>query len=197
MRKRTLLLWGGFFTCLMASYTIFSWVPTMLHTLGFNLTMTSVGLTTFNTGGVIGALFSGVALDRKGFSVTHLSMAVAASILATGLALLLSANFISAALILPMMLALGFCMSGLHNTLYTLAANTYPAAARATGVGVASAVGRLGAVLSSFTGVVSLEYGASLGFFGLVAILLFVCGIAGWATRVGRAQHDGALTAEA
>ena len=197
LRHRTLLLWGGFFTCLMASYTIFSWVPTMLHTLGFNLTMTSVGLTTFNTGGVIGALFSGVALDRKGFSVTHLSMAVAASILAAGLAVLLSANFIAAALILPMMLALGFCMSGLHNTLYTLAANTYPTAARATGVGIASAVGRLGAVLSSFTGVMSLEYGASLGFFGLVAILLFICGIAGWATRVGRAQHEVAFAAEA
>lgn len=193
MQRRTLLLWGGFFTCLMASYTIFSWVPTMLHTLGFTLTMTSVGLTTFNTGGVIGALFSGFALDRKGFSVTHLSTAIAASFLAAGLALLLSANFISAALILPMMLALGFCMSGLHNTLYTLAANTYPTAARATGVGVASAVGRLGAVLSSFTGVMSLEYGASLGFFGLVAILLFVCGIAGWATRVGRPAPERAL----
>ena len=64
-------------------------------------------------------------------------------------------------------------------------------------MGIASAVGRLGAVLSSFTGVMSLEYGASLGFFGLVAVLLFICGIAGWATRVGRAQHDAPLAAEA
>ena len=183
MRHRTLLLWGGFFTCLMASYTIFSWVPTMLHMLGFDVTMTSLGITTFHTGGVIGAIFSGVLLDRKGFSRTHMGLAGVAAVLAFGLAIMLSLNVLSVVLVLPIMMALGFCMSGLHNTLYTLAANTYPTAARATGVGIASAVGRLGAVLSSFTGVISLDVGGSLGFFGLVAILLALCGVAGWAAR--------------
>jgi len=57
-----------------------------------------------------------------------------------------------------------FCIAGLHNTLYTLAATTYPTTARATGVGTASAVGRLGAVLSSFTGVLSLDFGGSAAF---------------------------------
>ncbi len=183
MRHQTLLLWGGFFTCLMASYTIFSWVPTMLHTLNFDLTMTSIGITTFHTGGVIGALFSGVLLDRKGFRVAHMGLAGAGAALALVLAAALNQNFQSVMVILPMMLALGFCMSGLHNTLYTLAANTYPTAARATGVGTASAVGRLGAVLSSYTGVISLDMGGALGFFGLVSLLLALCGIAGWAAR--------------
>ena len=48
----------------MASYTIFSWVPTMLHTLGFSLTKTSLGITTFHLGGAVGALFSGLLLAR-------------------------------------------------------------------------------------------------------------------------------------
>ncbi|MCW3836977.1 MFS transporter [Sphingomonas canadensis] len=186
VRRATLLLWGGFFTCLMASYTIFSWVPTMLHMLDFDLTMTSLGLTTFHTGGVIGALFSGLALDRKGFSTTHMALSGVAAILALTLALLLAGDVRAAAVIFPTMLALGFCMSGLHNTLYTLAANTYPTAARATGVGMAAAVGRLGAVLSSFTGVRSLEMGGSFGFFAIVALLLALCGLSGWAARGAR-----------
>ena len=183
MRARTLLLWGGFFTCLMASYTIFSWVPTMLHTLGFDLTMTSLGITTFHTGGVIGALFSGIALDRKGFSRTHMGLAGVAAVLAAILATILTQDVLTVAIVLPIMLALGFCMSGLHNTLYTLAANSYPTSARATGVGIASAVGRLGAVLSSFTGVISLDLGGPLAFFGVVSLLMILCGVAGWAAR--------------
>jgi AAHS family 4-hydroxybenzoate transporter-like MFS transporter len=183
VRNRTLLLWSGFFTCLMASYTIFSWVPTMLHTLGFDLTMTSLGITAFHCGGVVGALFSGVALDRKGFRTTHMGLAAAATVLAVSLAGMLSQETFSTLVVLPVMMLLGFCMSGLHNTLYTLAACTYPTAARATGVGVASAVGRLGAVLSSFTGVLSLDWGGSLGFFGGVAALLALCAISGLAAR--------------
>jgi AAHS family 4-hydroxybenzoate transporter-like MFS transporter len=182
-RHQTLLLWGGFFTCLMASYTIFSWVPTMLSTLGFDLTMTSLGITTFHGGGVIGALISGVVLDRKGFSATHMTLAGCAAVIAAALAVMLSQNILAAAVILPMMLILGFCIAGLHNTLYTLAASTYPTAARATGVGIASATGRLGAVLSSFTGVIALDLGGSFAFFGVVACLLALCGISGWAAR--------------
>jgi len=183
MRHQTLLLWGGFFCCLMASYTIFSWVPTMLHTLGFDLTMTSLGITAFHAGGVIGALFSGALLDRKGFSNAHMALSGAAAALAFALALLLSQNILSLLLIGPMMLALGFCIAGLHNTLYTLATNTYPTEARATGVGIASAVGRLGAVLSSFTGVISLDLGGSFAFFSVIAVLLALCGLSGWSAR--------------
>ncbi|MCW2361311.1 MULTISPECIES: MFS transporter [Sphingobium] len=183
LRHQTLLLWGGFFTCLMASYTIFSWVPTMLSTLGFDLTMTSLGITTFHMGGVVGALFSGILLDRTGFSRAHMGLAGAAALLAGVLAVLLGSDVVSALIILPVMVALGFCMAGLHNTLYTLAATAYPTAARATGVGVASATGRLGAVLSSFTGVISLDLGGSFAFFAVVAVLLALCGLAGFAAR--------------
>jgi AAHS family 4-hydroxybenzoate transporter-like MFS transporter len=122
LRHQTLLLWGGFFTCLMAAYTFFSWVPTMLSTLGFDLTMTSLGITTFHMGGVIGALISGILLDRSGFSRTHMGLAGAAAVLAAILAILLGSGVISALIILPVMMALGFCIAGLHNTLYTLAA---------------------------------------------------------------------------
>ncbi|WP_052507916.1 MFS transporter [Sphingomonas hengshuiensis] len=194
LRHRTLLLWGGFFTCLMASYTIFSWVPTMLHMLGFDLTMTSLGITAFHGGGVIGALLSGIVLDRKGFSTTHMALAGGAAVIAAILAGLLSLDIVAVLVILPMMLILGFCIAGLHNTLYTLAANIYPTEARATGVGIASATGRLGAVLSSFTGVISLDLGGPLAFFGVVAVLLALCGLSGVAARAGERRKTLAHT---
>ena len=85
-----------------------------------------------------------------------------------------------------------FCIAGLHNTLYTLAATTYPpTTARATGVGTASAVGRLGAVLSSFTGVLSLDFGGSAAFFGCIATLLALCGLCGVRVRTGIRFHLG------
>jgi len=189
VRNRTLLLWSGFFTCLMASYTIFSWLPTLLHTLGFDLTMTSLGITAFHSGGVVGALFSGMALDRKGFRFAHMGLAAVAALLGVSLAGLLGTGAFSTIAVLPIMIMLGFCMSGLHNTLYTLAASTYPTAARATGVGIASAIGRLGAVLSSFTGVISLDWGGSLGFFGVVAVLLALCGVSGLAARKNEREN--------
>ncbi len=183
LRRKTFLMWLGFFTCLMASYTIFSWVPTMLHTLEFSLTMTSLSITPFHSGGMVGALFSGWLLDKSGFSRTHFGLAMVATGLAAALAAVLGGGINEVVLVLPLMMALGFCMAGLHNTLYTLAATAYPTSARATGVGVASAVGRIGAVLSSFTGVISLNIGGSFGFFALVAILLAVCGVAGLLVR--------------
>lgn len=188
LRTQTLLLWGGFFTCLMASYTLFSWVPTMLHTLGLDLTMTSLGITTFHLGGVVGALISGVLLDRYGFSSTHMGMAALAAIMAVVMAFLLGQSVLPIMLILSMMMLLGLCVAGLHNTLYTLATTVCPIEARATGVGIASATGRLGAVLSSFTGVLTMDMGGPLAFFGLVALLLALCGVSGWVARsFGRA----------
>jgi MFS transporter, AAHS family, 4-hydroxybenzoate transporter len=184
LRRQTFLLWAGFFTCLMSAYTIFSWVPTLLQTLGFDLSMTSIGITIFHCGGVVGALFAGALLDRKGFRSAHMIIAGAASLLAFGLAVMLGANVLSTFVILPLLLGLGFCMAGLHNTLYTLAASSYPTAARATGVGVASAVGRLGAVLSSFTGVITLDMGGPLLFFLTIAFLAALCGFSGGAMRL-------------
>ncbi len=182
-RARTLLIWAGFFTCLMSSYTLFSWVPTMLHTLGFDLTTTSYGIMTFHSGSVVGALISGFLLDRYGFRMTHVGYAAMGTVMAVALAAMLGLGVLSVLIILPAMMALGFCLAGLHNTLYTLAASIYPTEVRATGVGTASATGRIGAVLSSFTGVMSLDLGGSVGFFGVVAALIALCGLAGWAVR--------------
>ena len=53
--------------------------------------------------------------------------------------------------------------------MYALAAHVYPSSVRATGVGTATSVGRLGAILSSYAGGWAIELGGNASFFTLVA----------------------------
>jgi AAHS family 4-hydroxybenzoate transporter-like MFS transporter len=55
-RRDTLALWGAFFSCLLAVYLGFNWVPSMLTGAGLSPTVGSAGLTAFNLGGVAGAI---------------------------------------------------------------------------------------------------------------------------------------------
>ena len=61
--------------------------------------------------------------------------------------------------------------------MYALATNVYASAVRATGVGLAIAVGRLGAILSGYAGAWALEYGGSAAYFGLMAAAMCVCSV--------------------
>ena len=49
------------------------------------------------------------------------------------------------------------------------------AAARATGVGLAVGIGRLGAIMSGYAGPVVLDYRGSVSYFGLMAGAMIVC----------------------
>ena len=69
----------------------------------------------------------------------------------------------------------GGLINAVQTTMYALATNVYPSAIRATGVGVAVAVGRLGAILSGYAGAWSLEYGGSVAFFGVIAAAMSIC----------------------
>ena len=72
----------------------------------------------------------------------------------------------------------GAAINAIQTTLYALAAHVYPTIVRATGVGTAVAVGRIGGVLSSFAGAWALGLGGSASFFLLMSgamVFVFVC----------------------
>jgi len=76
------------------------------------------------------------------------------------------------------LVAEGFFIAGLHNGLYTLASFIYHPFMRATGVGSAAAIGRLGAILSSYTGISSLELGGESAYFIIIAGAVMVALVA-------------------
>ena len=63
----------------------------------------------------------------------------------------------------------GGLINAVQTTMYALAAQVYPVSVRATGVGAATAVGRAGAIASTYAGAWALESGGSRLFFSLVA----------------------------
>ena len=63
--------------------------------------------------------------------------------------------------VLAMLAWTGGLINGVQTTMYALAAHVYPAAIRATGVGTAVAIGRVGGVGSSYAGAWALESGPS------------------------------------
>jgi AAHS family 4-hydroxybenzoate transporter-like MFS transporter len=72
----------------------------------------------------------------------------------------------------------GGLINAIQTTMYALATNVYPSAARATGVGTATAVGRMGAILSGYAGPWALALRGSASYFTLIAAAMAVCLVA-------------------
>lgn len=167
LRGDTLALWIAFFVNLLAVYACFNWLPAMLAGAGFGASA-SRGLLVFNLGGVVGALAGAGVLTRMGSKPSLLGMAAAA----IAVSLLMAVMPLDASAPMPIIVMLALA-GGLLNTvqimMYTLAVHVYPTRVRATGLGSALAVGRSGAVLSTYAGEWALAAGGSAAFFGLVA----------------------------
>jgi AAHS family 4-hydroxybenzoate transporter-like MFS transporter len=175
--RDTSALWIGFFFCLMASYTLFSWLPTLLSGQGLSVQTTSLSMTAFNGGGMVGGLIVGWLIHQFGSRGSVIGVAGAAALGAAGLAFFPFAHG-GIGLIAVVLGVEGLLVSGLHTGLYTIAATAYPPFIRATGVGSAAAFGRVGAIASSFTGVISMEMGGGKAFFLFMGAALLASTIA-------------------
>jgi MFS transporter, AAHS family, 4-hydroxybenzoate transporter len=167
-RRDTTALWTAMFFCMLAVYTAFNWVPSMLAGAGLGATAAN-GLAAFNMGGVAGAIGGGLIIARIGSRPTMLGLSAGAIASALVLAFM---PIVTGAAALPIVLMLGLtgaAINATQTTLYALAAHVYPTTVRATGVGTAVACGRLGGVLSTYAGDWALRAGGSHAFFTLMA----------------------------
>jgi AAHS family 4-hydroxybenzoate transporter-like MFS transporter len=190
-RRDTVALWGAMFACMLAVYTAFNWVPSMLAGAGLGLSVASNGIGAFNLGGVAGAICGGLVIARIGSRPTMLSIAAAAVAGAIVLALMPITAASNAVPIIVMLGVTGAAINAIQTTLYALAAHVYPTTVRATGVGTAVAFGRVGGVMSSYAGEWALGAGGSLAFFTLMAgsmAVVFIC-LALVGRHVPRREH--------
>lgn len=172
-RIDTIALWVAFFFCILSTYIVFSWAPTLLASTGHDLGVSSTGLAAFNIGGVAGAVLGGFAILKFG---SRLSMLVMAGGSVLGCLILTQTPLDGGQGGLRLMIELavaGAFINGAQTTLYALAAQVYPAAIRATGVGATAAVGRLGAIVSSFIGA-AVVAGGGVTYFGAIAVTMGV-----------------------
>jgi MFS transporter, AAHS family, 4-hydroxybenzoate transporter len=167
-------LWTAFFSCLLAVYLAFAWLPSMLAGAGLGATVASTSLTAFNLGGVVGALAGGMVMTRIGSRPTMLAMAGAAVAGAAILSVMPIARTAPVVPILAMLTITGGLINAVQVAMYALAAHVYPTAIRATGVGTAVAVGRTGPILAGYAGPWALEHGGGASFFQLMAASVLV-----------------------
>src|SRR5262249_6947883 len=167
-------LWFAFLACLLAVYAGSNWIPSVLTGAGLTITLANTGLSAFNLGGVIGALGGALTIRRFGSKRTMLIM-TGAGVIAAIIMSVMKINQDSAATPVILMLGItGGLINGIQTTMYALAAHIYPSTVRVTGVGTASSVGRIGAILSPYVGNWALDAGGASGFFGVLASAMLV-----------------------
>lgn len=143
----TFMIWLSFFCCLLMVYALGSWLPKMMASAGYSLGSSLSFLLALNFGGVIGAIAGGWLGDR--FSLPKVMVGYFA--LGTASIALLGFNSPMPVLYLLIVIA-GATTIGTQILLYANTAQFYPLAIRSTGIGWASGVGRIGAIVGPLLG---------------------------------------------
>lgn len=143
----TLLLWVVFFMSLLDLYFLSNWLPTVLNDLGASVSEAAVIGSMLQVGGIVGTLALGSIIDR--FSFRALALVYFIAVFAVG-AIGYLGHF--AILVSLAIFAAGFCIVGGQIAANALAAAFYPTAVRATGVGWALGIGRVGSIVGPLVG---------------------------------------------
>ncbi|HJZ70487.1 MAG TPA: aromatic acid/H+ symport family MFS transporter [Vicinamibacterales bacterium] len=144
----TLLLWIPFFMNLLILYFVLSWLPSLLRQSGLSIAAGVQAVAAFSLGGMLGTLTQGHIMRATGTRTALVGEFALCMLLIPSLASAAS----SAALMLTIIFVLGVCVQGAQAGLNALAAMFYPTPIRATGVGWALGVGRVGSIVGPSVG---------------------------------------------
>jgi MFS transporter, AAHS family, 4-hydroxybenzoate transporter len=143
----TLLLWVVFFMSLLDLYFLSNWLPTVLNDLGASVSEAAVIGSMLQVGGIVGTFALGSIIDR--FSFRALALLYFIAVFAVGAIGHLGHSTV---LVTLAIFAAGFCIVGGQIAANALAAAFYPTAVRATGVGWALGIGRVGSIVGPLVG---------------------------------------------
>ncbi len=144
---RTLMLWIAFFCCLLLVYLLSSWLPKVLQEAGYAEKASLLSLFSLNFGGMIGAIAGGWLGDRFGLPKVVVGFFVAAA-----LSIALIGFNPPVVFLFLMVFVAGATTIGTQILLYASVAQLYNLSIRSTGLGWASGVGRIGAIVGPTLG---------------------------------------------
>ncbi len=193
-RRVTLLLWASFLLVFAGFYFVTSWTPTLLVQAGMSATQGLTGGTLLNLGGIFGAALLGLLAGRFALrSVLIGYLVVTAVLLAVFIGTIssLTLAFVLAAVI-------GVFVNGCVAGLYALTAVAYDTGVRATGVGTAIGIGRIGAIASPTIAGGLLDVGwTPENLYVTVGLVFVATALLMWAVRVTAAGSRSPATAAA
>jgi len=172
----TIMIWIAFFMCLLMVNGLTVWLPGLMVKAGYPLGSSLTFLIVLNVGAIVGTLCLGRLADRWGVKKVLVPMFVIAAV---SLTLLGFGN--NLAVLLLIVAVTGACTMGAQNISYAFVSQYYPSFMRSTALGLASGVGRIGAIVGpTFGGILlTLNLPVQLNFLffavpGVIAALAFL-----------------------
>jgi MFS family permease len=177
MKKWSLLLWLATFSAMFGIYFLMSWIPKIVIDAGVSLEKAIwVGIS-INIGGLIGILWLGYRSATSGLRpMITLFMGLAGF-------LMIVFGFLEdeVPVMMVVAVALGFFGQAGFIGLYSVAARLYPTRIRATGIGWAIGLGRVGAIIGpSMAGVLIGLGWDRADYFAVLSIPFFAGAVAIW-----------------
>jgi AAHS family 4-hydroxybenzoate transporter-like MFS transporter len=171
----TLCLWVAFFMSLLNVYLAINWLPTSLTASGFTQTQASVMTTLYHVGGVLGTYAIGLLMHRRS---THSMVLVALLLALIGFYAFATVTGMTQWPTTAILMVAGMGVIGAQVGVTALASMSYPVAMRATGLGWALGVGRVGSIVGPAIGgfVVATADDARLVYLGCIAPVLIGMG---------------------
>lgn len=143
----TLAFWVSFFCCLLMTYALSTWLPKFMEQAGYELKAGLSFLFAMNIGAMIGAIGGGWLADK--FNIK----AVLVAFLLLGSAAFVCLGYKAPVPVLYLLVTIaGATTIGTQIVLYSYVAIFYPLKIRSTGIGWASGVGRIGAIVGPILG---------------------------------------------
>ncbi|GAB3702610.1 aromatic acid/H+ symport family MFS transporter [Amycolatopsis oliviviridis] len=186
--RATIAFWVTSFMGLLLVYGLNTWLPEIMRQAGYPLGAALGLLLTLNLGGVVGLLVAGRVADKAGVRPAVIFWFLGAAVFLA----LLSVKLPAVGLYAAVFLTGGFVFSA-QVLVYAYIGKTYPDAMRATGIGWAAGVGRVGAICGPILGGALLSAGIAYpwGFYAFAAVgAVGAAAVTG--VRAGRAREDAA-----
>jgi len=139
----TVMIWIAFMTGLFMVYALNSWLTKLMAMAGYSLGSALNFVIVFNVGAIVGAIGGGLLSDK--FNIKHVLIGFYAvgAVSLTALAYTKSTELLFLAVFI-----VGASTLGTQLLAYAYAGDFYSPATRSTGVGFASGVGRIGAIVA-------------------------------------------------
>jgi MFS transporter, AAHS family, benzoate transport protein len=153
----TLGIWLVNVCSLLTLFGVSTWLPQIMRGAGYGISSAIGFLLLYSAGAVVGTLIASTLAERIGAKAMVLTGFATAT-----LALLLIATTPPTGLAMVLVALAGFGGLGTQNMLNDHVSGYYPAAARATGLGWALGVGRLGAIVGPTYGALFVGAGSAV-----------------------------------
>jgi AAHS family 4-hydroxybenzoate transporter-like MFS transporter len=145
---QTVLLWIIFFSSLMNLFLFAYWMPTVLNMIGMTPAQAVFASSLRDLGGMIAALYLGLAIDRAGPERTLALHYAAGAVFIAAIALVA----LPYAMLCVVSILAGMTIIGSQTGANGTCGKLYPARMRTSGLGWALGIGRLGAVAAPLLG---------------------------------------------